>query len=687
MRSLPIALLVGALVSSTLLPGLSAGGVRPRQDSAAALGTGIDWSGWSRDSDHDGLDDELEHWLLTSSGELIPVIICYCRRPCREDASALEMLGGKVKFISRHIPVISATLPREALTSVLSLPGVARLEADVPLEPSLDTSVPSIGVDRVWRDFGLRGDGVTICIIDTGIDANHSSLDDLDDLNSTDDPKVVAFYDAASSPDVTDGSTKPFDLDGHGTHVAAVAAGTGMGSPAGKFIGVAPGAKLVGVKILANGSTDMVTSDALRGIEWAMENKERFGIRVLSMSFGSRFTAPFLSNDGTSALSQLCNQAVAEGLVCVASAGNGGPFPRSITPPGDARDVITVGNVRDDHTLNPTSSRGPVGRLTSSYIKPDVCAPGTDIYSAEANSGDRFTPATGTSDSCPHVSGLAALMLQALPDLRPSDIMSILHSTAEPRSVLPWQSSPNNDYGWGVVDAVRAVENCTSGTLPPVVYINPVNTARGTVLITGTASSARSTVLSVEVRIDGGAYEMAVGTTLWSYEWNTSRYTNGPHLVAARAFDGTLYSYEYRIVVNVDNLLVSISPVGAQVVISGEFTFTGTADGTGVRSVEARVDERPWEPVEDLSTNASQTFRRWRYTVNTTRLENGRHTLQARASDGSDYSELASIEFVVDNPKRPPPALSKGTLPGPDGALLAIAATAAVLWRAARRRG
>ncbi|MGQ9582709.1 MAG: S8 family serine peptidase [Thermoplasmatota archaeon] len=678
MRATALALLVAALFAAPAVSALPTGGASgaPLSAPAPAPKHLPDWSSWSRDVDADRLDDELEYWLRTRGDETLPVIICWNRMPGAPEARAVEALGGRVGYVSSFIPVLTAQLPRDKVASALELPGVARIEADVPLEPSLDTSVPSIRVDEVWRDYGLRGEGVTVCVVDTGIDGNHTSLDDLDDIASTDDPKIVAFYDAASSPEVTDGSTPPFDADGHGTHVAAVAAGTGMGSPAGRFIGVAPGAKLVGVKILANGSTDMVSSDAIRGIEWAMANRDNYGIRVLSMSFGAKFTAPFLTNDGTSALSQLCNRAAAEGLVCVASAGNSGPMPRSISPPGDARDVITVGNVRDDHTLNPTSSRGPVGRLTNTYVKPDVCAPGTDIYSAEANSGDRFVAATGTSDSCPHVSGLVALMIQALPDLRPSDVMSILHSTAEPRATLPWQSSPNNDYGWGVVDAVRAIENCTSGTLPPVVFINPLERANGTVLLTGTASSARGTVQSVEVRIDSGPYELATGTTSWSYVWNTSAHTNGPHLVGARAFDGSVHSYEYRIIVEVDNLLVAISPIEPGLVIRGEFTFTGSADGSGIQSVEVRVDERPWEPVEDM---ANRTFKLWRYRVNTTRLANGKHVLEARAFDGSKYSPLSSLEFSVDNPGRSPLGPAEGLLPGFDAVVLGLAAALALV--------
>ena len=647
------------------------------QDGAAAAA--FERPSWSRDADGNRLDDELDFWLSEPSRESFPVVVCYDRMPGAAQARSLEALGAQVGFCSEYLPYMTATLPRAAVRAAPGLPGVVRIEAGVPLEPALDTSVPSIGVDRAWEAFGLRGTGITICVIDSGIDANHTSLDDLDDINTTDDPKVIAFYDASNSPEITDGSTKPFDQDGHGTHVAAIAAGTGQGTPDFKYIGVAPGARLVGVKILQNGSTSMSTDDALRGIEWALANKDRYGIRVLSMSFGAAFVAPGLTNDGTSAMSQLCDRAVSEGLVCLVAAGNSGPLRRSITPPGDARDVITVGNVQDDHTLNPSSSRGPVGRLTTSYTKPDVCAPGTDVYSAEANTDGRYITKTGTSQACPHVSGLAALMLQASSGLRPQDIKDILHSTAEPEKSYPWQSSPNNDYGWGTVDAVRAVENCTSGTLPPVVHIDPLERANGTVLVTGTASSARETVESVEVRIDAGAYAPAEGTTAWSYVWNTTAGANGPHTLTARAFDGNVYSYEYRLIVTVDNLFVVIAPPAAPVV-SGEWTVSGTAEGLEVVNVEVRIDGRAWEAANGSGDSG---FRAWQYTVNTTSLANGRHRLEARAYDGTRYSPLADLEFSVQNPVKGPnqPARFIAGF----GGIAAMAAAAMALAALARR--
>jgi hypothetical protein len=271
-------------------------------------------------------------------------------------------------------------------------------------------------------------------------------------------------------------------------------------------------------------------------------------------------------------------------------------------------------------------------------------------------------------------------MLQALPSLRPSDIMSILRSTAEPEKSFPWQSSPNNDYGYGTVNALQAVENCTNGTLPPVVYINPLSQANGTVVITGTASSVRETIQSVEIRIDSGQYEQAHGTTTWSYEWNTTSVPNGPHLVIARAFDGEIYSYEFRMAVRVDNLLVDIVPLAVVTALTGEIIFTGTSDGN-VQQVEVRIDNSSWEKAEDISNNS---YRTWQYTLNASNLPNGVHHFEARAYDGSRYSTLSGLDFSVLNPKKTSKPGAR-FIPGMEAAAAALAASIVLIITCRRR--
>ena len=148
------------------------------------------------------------------------------------------------------IDSIAGTVELDRIYELVQLPGVVFVELDGRLEVQMEDVVPAHGVDLVWQDTGYTGAGVTMAIIDTGIDGNHTALDDLDDDNSTDDPKVIAFFDAINNPGATNGSEIfPYDDNGHGTHCAGITAGTG--APTYQHVGVAPHANLVGVKVLS----------------------------------------------------------------------------------------------------------------------------------------------------------------------------------------------------------------------------------------------------------------------------------------------------------------------------------------------------------------------------------------------------------------------------------------------------
>jgi len=127
------------------------------------------------------------------------------------------------------------------LTAISNLSGVEMVYEDKEVHTCLDSALLEIKAKEVVTGTAISGDGVTIAI-DTGIDANHECLDDLDDDPETNDPKVIAFMDFVK------GKNESYDDNGHGTHCAAVAAGTGGKSR--KYVGVAPGATLVGVKAL-----------------------------------------------------------------------------------------------------------------------------------------------------------------------------------------------------------------------------------------------------------------------------------------------------------------------------------------------------------------------------------------------------------------------------------------------------
>ncbi len=379
----------------------------------------------------------------------------------------IEELGGHITSSFLRFNTLCFVIDIDKVPEVTYLPDLTWLEADVLFYPSLDNSIDSIGTNVIWNQFGLRGEDTTIAILDTGVDFDHESLDDLDDDPDTDDPKIavdsngmLGFYNANTDKEYPD--EQPHDSGSHGTHCAGIAAGTGGSS--GTYAGVAPQANLVGVIALDGGSGD--EGDLLRAVDWTIANKDRFSIDVMSLSLGGPIVIPGFTNNGESSISQALDVAVEAGIVTVVAIGNGNlgiaAHPGSASYPGDSVKAITVGSVNDDHNREIYSSRGPTG---DGRLKPDLMAPGGAIMSASAGSGDGYVSYSGTSMATPHVAGVAALMIQANPDVSPTSntdyVKQILRETSDHKVPLDIDCgelyTPNNCYGWGTVELIGAI--------------------------------------------------------------------------------------------------------------------------------------------------------------------------------------------------------------------------------------
>ncbi|RME48063.1 MAG: peptidase S8, partial [Caldilineae bacterium] len=308
--------------------------------------------------------------------------------------------------------------------------------ADLPVHTCLDVSVPHIAVPPVWA-AGFDGSGIKLAIVDTGIDFNHPDF---------------AGRIVASAHFIGD---SPTDENGHGTHVASIAAGTGAASD-GKYRGVAPGAQLYIARVLdRHGSGSM--SGVMAGVEWAVEQ----GAQVINLSLGSSGSC-----DGTDALSTLCDAAVQQrGVVLCVAAGNEGPGASTVGSPGCARLVITIGATDDDDHVTNFSSRGPTA---DGRVKPDLVFPGYGIVAAQAE-GTQLGPVVapgyislnGTSMATPHASGTACLLLQANASLTPEQVKSAMRETAVDLNL------PANTQGTGRADVFHAYQRAI-GETPPV---------------------------------------------------------------------------------------------------------------------------------------------------------------------------------------------------------------------------
>jgi serine protease AprX len=353
----------------------------------------------------------------------------------------LEVDPGNFGKIMKSLPQTSSVV----IDSKIHYPSPEQLgikpgEIDKNDRPALDIENSTLGINRLW-EMGYTGKGVGICVLDSGL-YPHKDFEG----------RIKAFADMA------EGKTEPYDPYGHGTHVAGVAAGSGA-EMAGKFRGVAPEADIIGVRITSVG-------EAIKGIQWAIENKEKYNIKVLNMSLGD-FPIKSYKNDPWA---QAAEKAWDSGIMVVVAAGNEGPGEGTVSTPGIDPKVLTIGAFddkntpqREDDTLARFSSRGPT--TPDGLTKPDLLAPGVEIFGPLSPGSSLDTPdlphvsnkyiaISGSSMATPLISGLTALMIQANPELTNEDIKKILMDTAD--KYIP--SAKPTDQGAGVVDPMEAIQ-------------------------------------------------------------------------------------------------------------------------------------------------------------------------------------------------------------------------------------
>ncbi|MBB4904963.1 S8 family serine peptidase [Actinophytocola algeriensis] len=303
--------------------------------------------------------------------------------------------------------------------------GVSKIWLDGKRKATLDHSVPQIGAPAAW-EAGFTGAGVTVAVLDTGVDQTHPDLAD----------REIAEADFSGSPDNVDHA-------GHGTHVASTIAGTGAKS-GGKYRGVASGARILDGKVLDDWGwgTD---SGIVAGMEWAVQQ----GADIVNLSLGGTDTPGI--DPLEAAVNSLSEQ---HGTLFVIASGNNG---ERVSSPGSADAALTVGAVDREDQLAPFSNPGP--RLGDGAVKPDVTAPGVDIVAARHADGTigpevepGYTSLSGTSMATPHAAGAAALLAQQHPDYTGAQLKALLTASAKPTAGLtPFQQ------GAGRIDVARAL--------------------------------------------------------------------------------------------------------------------------------------------------------------------------------------------------------------------------------------
>jgi len=382
---------------------------------------------------------------------------------------AVALAGGTLRPDLPLIDGVAATVPASGIAVLASAPGVRAITLDrqVDTQGSGSSTSPKSVYNKVLRAddagaAGLTGAGVTVALIDTGIA-------DVADLAGRVMPVTDDITGAVTACENLSGEAGCGDSYGHGTFIAGIIAGDGTAS-GGDYQGIAPGAKLVSVKVAGrDGSADVST--VIAAIQWTVSFKDRYGIKVLNLSLGTDGTQSYRIDP----LNYAVERAWASGIAVVVAASNRGPAAGTISKPGDDPWVITVGAVDDkgtpglgDDGLPDFSSRGPTA--ADGLAKPDVVAPGAHVVSLRAPGsaidtqfpnyiGTAYRKGSGTSMATGAVSGAIALMLQANPGMAPDRVKFALTSTARGDA-----SSDPMAVGAGLVDAYSASFGAPAGT-------------------------------------------------------------------------------------------------------------------------------------------------------------------------------------------------------------------------------
>ena len=419
-----------------------------------------------------GLDPELALLLNKATDDsTINAVVTFHHYPTDADLAAMRTLGitGGTRF--RKLPMIVFSAFPSQVVKLSQLPSVRSIWGNRTLQWNAEQTSAQTGTGRVYADADLTaknrglpvtGRGVTVAVLDTGLDGTHGDvagrvarnvkLADLQGLS----PLGFQY------PADIEGLKNTDLLGGHGTFVSGIIAGNGTRS-GGRYKGVAPNAKLVG---LSAGDANLFF--VLAGFDYLLAQGTTLRLRVVNCSFSANTV--FDINDPVNVATRMLTDA---GVNVVFSAGNAGAGADSLNPYALAPWVISVGATDARGRLADFSSRGAFG--STSKRRPTLVAPGVDMVSLRArtltnqtslnglSSGADtrllapadllfYTAGSGTSFSAPVVAGTIALMLEANPNLKPAHVRDILQRTATP---LP--SNYAHEVGAGMLNAHAAV--------------------------------------------------------------------------------------------------------------------------------------------------------------------------------------------------------------------------------------
>ena len=520
--------------------------------------------------------------------------------------------------------------------------------------------VTQIKADKVW-DLGYTGKGVVVAVLDSGSNLNHA---DIKDHLWNGNGKYGYNVHSINSTPSDEGS------NGHGTHCAGIVCGDGT---SGQKTGIAPDATLMTIKIIGGGRC--TAQNLVEGVQKAAE----LGADIISLSVGRENP-----DENRALFRQTFTNLLQSNIAAAVACGNDGntaiSVPHNVRTPGDCpppwihpdqqgnannnlTSVISVGAVNENNVVSPSSSKGPVtwqniaGYNDYPYnpgiglIRPDIAAPGENVYSLNVNNNNGYWGKSGTSQAAPCVAGVMALMLEKNPNLTPADLCRIIETTASNKP-----ANKNNSMGSGVIDALAAVQAVNFDeaiVLNPYDFTRTLNTGSNlnlelTLINNGSSSTNGNTTVTIS---ENDTYTTIV-TGSKSYSTMASGKTASATFVVsvdALAPD----NHEVTFTVNAGTRTFDIV-----VTISNEFvapSLTATANGTDINLT--------WNATNNATSY--NIYRNGAFLANTTStsytdtgLEYGTlyaYTVTSKRGDLESEHSLITRAQTEDNPDRPSP--------------------------------
>jgi serine protease AprX len=418
-----------------------------------------------------------------AAGEPVRAIVRFRDDQARSrGAQTVAARGGRIRRALNDVTALTVDIDATTATELSADLGTLAISVDATVRSagtgSLGRAARSSGAKHARAQYNRAGRSLSIAVIDSGVQPHP-------DLPASRIRKFVDFV---------NGRSYPYDDFGHGTHVAGIAAGSGLSSALleDPYVGAAPEVDIVALKVL-DGQGAGKTSDVMAALEWVAQNHATYNIRIVNLSLGH----PVYEPASTDPLVRAAEALVERGIVVVASAGNLGVDPRDgepgsggVTSPASGARIIAVGaidnqgtSVRSDDVVAEYSSRGPTrfdlivkpDLVASGHRVPSLAAPGSYLFEhfpelqiATGPDGiPHYLVLSGTSMAAPLVAGTAALMLEGNPRLSAGTIRAILEFTA--------QHLPNTSLlaqGAGQLNALGAVR--LSGLIKPRVDVGGI---------------------------------------------------------------------------------------------------------------------------------------------------------------------------------------------------------------------